>query len=187
MDQKNLIGIDEAGRGALAGPLFVAGCKLFKPLEGLGDSKKLSQKQRLELYGQIVLNSSFLILSFSHLQIDELGLSECLRRALKLIKRHFKQGEFLFDGNADYGVNGISTLIKADAQIPQVSAASILAKVSRDEVMSLLSKDFKEYNFAKNKAYASKEHILAIQKHGYSQLHRKSFKLKCFEKGLFDE
>ncbi len=174
----NLIGIDEAGRGALAGPMMMAACKLNKQLDGLCDSKKLSEKKREELYEIIIKNSNYLILAFSSEQIDALGLSTCLKKGLKLIKKHFKtENNFLYDGNTNLGINGIKTQIKADTNILQVSAASILAKVSKDRVMNFLAKDFPCYEFEKNKAYGTKAHKEFIAKFGICKLHRKSFKL----------
>ncbi|HEB8470242.1 TPA: ribonuclease HII [Campylobacter jejuni] len=174
----NLIGIDEAGRGALAGPMMMAACKLNKKLDGLCDSKKLSEKKREELYEIIIKNSNYLILAFSSEQIDTLGLSTCLKTGLKLIKKHFKaENNFLYDGNTNLGINGIKTQIKADTSILQVSAASILAKVSKDRVMNFLAKDFPCYEFEKNKAYGTKAHKEFIAKFGICKLHRKSFKL----------
>ncbi|EAI3979239.1 ribonuclease HII [Campylobacter jejuni] len=174
----NLIGIDEAGRGALAGPMMMAACKLNKKLDGLCDSKKLSEKKREELYEIIIKNSNYLILAFSSEQIDTLGLSTCLKTGLKLIKKHFKtENNFLYDGNTNLGINGIKTQIKADTSILQVSAASILAKVSKDRVMNFLAKDFPCYEFEKNKAYGTKAHKELIAKFGICKLHRKSFKL----------
>ncbi|EAH4982991.1 ribonuclease HII [Campylobacter jejuni] len=174
----NLIGIDEAGRGALAGPMMMAACKLNKKLDGLCDSKKLSEKKREELYEIIIKNSNYLILAFSSEQIDALGLSTCLKTGLKLIKKHFKaENNFLYDGNTNLGINGIKTQIKADTSILQVSAASILAKVSKDRVMNFLAKDFPCYEFEKNKAYGTKAHKEFIAKFGICKLHRKSFKL----------
>lgn len=174
----NLIGIDEAGRGALAGPMMMAACKLNKKLDGLCDSKKLSEKKREELYEIIIKNSNYLILAFSSEQIDALGLSTCLKTGLKLIKKHFKtENNFLYDGKTNLGINGIKTQIKADASILQVSAASILAKVSKDRVINFLAKDFPCYEFEKNKAYGTKAHKELIAKFGICKLHRKSFKL----------
>lgn len=184
-DLRCVVGIDEAGRGALAGPLFVAGCLLCEQIAGIKDSKELSAKKRAELFTLIKAHSKYLILSFSNAQIDEMGLSWCLKTALIIIKRHFAGFSFLYDGNTNFGVAGIQTLVKADNKVFQVGAASILAKVSRDLLMSALDESFGAYNFAKHKGYASKAHIDAIAKFGLSEIHRKSFKLKCFEKGLF--
>ena len=172
-----ICGIDEAGRGALAGPLSVAACVLNSEISGLNDSKKLTAKRREELFKEITKSSNFLIAYFSNSQIDELGLSECLRRALKLFKAHFESFEIIYDGNLDYGV-GITTMIKADGKVAQVSAASILAKVSRDRLMSGWDKFYPAYGFAGHKGYGTKSHLDAIAKFGYSDLHRKSFVIK---------
>lgn len=179
----SLVGIDEAGRGALAGPLCVCACVLNKDLKGLKDSKLLSPKARQELFELISINSSYLILFCSNSMIDELGLSVCFKRALSVIKRHFDSCEFLFDGNTNFGVSGIKTMIKADNKISEVSAASILAKVSRDKFMSSLND---KYEFKKHKGYASALHMELIKRYGFSSLHRKSFVLKSLEPSLFN-
>lgn len=184
-DLQRVVGIDEAGRGALAGPLLVAGCLLNAKIAGIKDSKELSAKKRAELFSLIKAHSNYLILGFSPMQIDEMGLSWCLKTALIIIKRHFAGFSFLYDGNTNFGVSDIQTLVKADSKVLQVGAASILAKVSRDMMMNALDKSFAAYGFAKHKGYASKAHIDTIAKFGLSEIHRKSFKLKCFEKGLF--
>ena len=165
-----ICGIDEAGRGALAGPLSVAACVLNSEISGLNDSKKLTAKRREELFKEIAKSSNFLIAYFSNAQIDELGLSECLRRALKLFKAHFEGFEIIYDG--------ITTMIKADSKVAGVSAASILAKVSRDRLMSGWDKFYPAYGFAGHKGYGTKSHLDAIAKFGYSDFHRKSFVIK---------
>ena len=181
-----ICGIDEAGRGALAGPLAVAACVLKREIAGLNDSKKLTEKRREQLFGQIVKNSEFLIAYFSNKEIDELGLSECLRRALRLFKSHFAGCELLYDGNTNYGT-GITTMIKADGKVAQVSAASILAKVSRDALMTAWDGVHTGYGYATHKGYGTKVHLNAVAKLGDSPLQRHSFRIKSFECGLFDE
>lgn len=172
-----LVGIDEAGRGALAGPMMMAACRLRCELPELEDSKKLSEKRREQFYELIIQSSDFLILAFSNEQIDNLGLSLCLKKGLEVIKLHFERSFLLYDGNTNFGVGGIKTLIKADSLVKEVSAASILAKVSRDRVMKELSKDFPHYEFEKHKAYGTKRHKELIAKFGACRIHRKSFKL----------
>ncbi|MCR2065399.1 ribonuclease HII [Campylobacter helveticus] len=172
-----LVGIDEAGRGALAGPLFLAACELYKPLELIDDSKKLSERIREKLYEEIISNSNYLILAFSNMQIDTLGLSKCLQKGLEIINSHFERKRKIFDGNTNYGVLGIENLIKADSLIAEVSAASILAKVSRDRVMKFLALKYPQYGFEIHKAYGTKNHRERIVKYGACELHRKSFKL----------
>jgi len=91
---------------------------------------------------------------------------------------------YLFDGNSSFGVENLQTMIKADAKVPEVSAASILAKVTRDRSMIEASKIYPEYEFEKHKGYITKRHIELIKKYGYCEIHRKSYKLKALE-GLF--
>lgn len=174
-----LCGIDEAGRGCLAGPLVVAGCVLNGDnIEGLNDSKVLSEKKRETLFELIVKNADFKIVEFSHEVIDKKGLSACLKEAITLIKKHFETCEILMDGNTNFGVFGVKTLVKADAKIPEVSAASILAKVSRDRFMLKMDKLYPKYQFAKHKGYGTSLHVELIKKYGNSPIQRLTFKLK---------
>jgi len=174
----SLCGIDEAGRGPLAGDLVMAGVILKNEIAGLMDSKVLSEKKREELYPKIIEHSLYHIISFSPQEIDEEGLSFCLGKGLESIQEHLKAEVYLFDGNQTFGVLGISTMIKADGKIPEVSAASILAKVTHDRAIIEASKIYKEYGFEKHKGYGTKAHIEAIKKHGFCKLHRRSFKIK---------
>ena len=174
----SLCGIDEAGRGPLAGDLVIAGVVLHHQLEGLMDSKKLTEKKRELLFDVIIKNASFHIVSFSPQQIDSDGLSVCLNRGLESIKENLEAEIYLFDGNQTFGVLGINTLVKADTKVAEVSAASILAKVTHDRAIIKASKEFPLYGFEKHKGYGTKAHILAIQKHGYCKIHRRSFKVK---------
>jgi len=180
-----ICGIDEAGRGALAGPMAVAACVLKCEIAGLNDSKKLTAKRREQLFKEIIKNSEFLIAYFSNKQIDELGLSECLRRALRLFKAHFAGCELLYDGNTNYGT-GVKTMVGADGKVAQVSAASILTKVSRDALMRAWDGAYGGYGFAAHKGYGTKAHLDAIAARGYCEIHRKSFALKARQNSLFD-
>ncbi len=180
-----LCGIDEAGRGPIAGDLVVAGCILNEPIEGLADSKQLSAKKREALYERIVATASYHIVRHSSKQIDELGLSTCLHNSLQEIKKTLKAHTYLFDGNSTFGVEGIKTMIKADAKVAEVSAASILAKVTRDRSMLEAAKLYPQYEFDKHKGYITKRHIELIQKHGYCDIHRKSYKVKALQPTLF--
>ncbi|MBE0495887.1 MAG: ribonuclease HII [Campylobacterales bacterium] len=173
-----LCGIDEAGRGCLAGPLVVAGCVLHEPIVGLADSKVLSPKRRDMLFNRIARSASFRIVWFSHAKVDALGLSTCLHRALHRIKTHFSEHEILMDGNCTFGVEGIQTLVKADATVPEVSAASILAKVARDRYMVRMHLRFPQYGFDAHKGYGSAYHVQQIQILGPSPLQRHTFKIK---------
>jgi len=180
MDKLNrpLCGIDEAGRGCIAGSLVIAGVVLTGAVEGLTDSKKLTQKRREALYEIIVDNALYHIVSFSAQQVDDLGISECLRRGLRSIQQHIPDVNYLFDGNSTFGIDNITTMVKADAKVAEVSAASILAKVTRDREIIALSKAYPVYGFEKHKGYGTKAHIEALQVHGRSPVHRKSFRVK---------
>ncbi len=181
-----MCGVDEAGRGCLAGDLVVAGCVLNNDIQGLMDSKKLSEKKREELYEQIIQKSKYEIVRFSSQDVDEKGISRCLKEALLQIKEKFCQYDILFDGNTNFGVDGIKTLIKADAKIPEVSAASILAKVTRDREMKKYDKLYPNYDFNSHKGYGTKLHVKMIEEFGLSPVHRKSFKIKSLTcKSLF--
>ena len=186
-----LCGIDEAGRGPLAGDLVMAGCVLYPdntshlPIEGLNDSKKLTPKKREELYKKIILSSDYHIVKFSASTIDEIGISKCINLGLLEIMQNIKASRYLFDGNSNFGVKNLETLIKADATIPEVSAASILAKVSHDRDMMQLDLLYPQYNFASHKGYGTALHVEMIKKYGYSDIHRRSYKIKALESTLF--
>lgn len=180
-----LCGIDEAGRGCLAGPLIVAGCVLKNNIEALQDSKALSAKKREFLFNQIIENSNYKIIQFEHDKIDTHGLSFCLKKAIITIKECFSDCEILMDGNTSFGVSNIKTMIKADAKIPEVSAASILAKVTRDRYMIKMNGLYPNYQFAKHKGYGSALHIELIRKYGNSPIQRNTFHIKALEKPTF--
>ena len=180
-----LCGIDEAGRGPIAGDLVMAGCILHSHVDGVDDSKKLSEKKRELLYQEIIKNATYHIVKFSPKQIDEQGISKCLADGLKQIMKNLPCESYLFDGNTSFGVKGLQTMIKADGKIPQVSAASILAKVTHDRDILIEAKKYPEYQFEKHKGYGTALHVEMIKKYGYSQIHRKSYKLKALEPTLF--
>lgn len=173
-----LCGIDEAGRGSLAGDLVMAGVILKEPIEGLMDSKILSAQKREALYEQIIEKSQYHIVSFSPKQIDEQGLSQCLGAGLESIQKHLNSEIYLFDGNQTFGILGITTMVKADGKIPEVSAASILAKVTHDRAIILAAQHYPMYGFEQHKGYGTKAHREAIKEHGFCKLHRRSFKVK---------
>ena len=187
-----ICGIDEAGRGPIAGPMVYAGV-IFKNeklqnekwYEILTDSKKLSAKKREELFGIIKENSFYHIVFKSNNEIDEKGLSQCIKESLIEIKEKLNADKYLFDGNSKFGVKEIEPIIKGDTKIKEISAASILAKVSRDNFMIEISKKYPKYNFAKHKGYITKEHIELIKKYGFCEIHRRSYKLKALQKTLF--
>ena len=178
---KNLCGIDEAGRGPLAGPLVVAGVILEKEILGLNDSKVLSEKKREKLFDEIKEKSKYHIVFKSAKEIDDFGISFCLKSSILEIMEQLQEfsNNFLMDGNTNFGIQNLQKEIKADAKYAQVSAASILAKVSRDRFMDEISPLYANYNFHKHKGYGTKSHIEAIRKFGRSDIHRFSFKLKA--------
>ena len=174
-----LCGIDEAGRGPLAGPLVMAGVILTVKVEGLMDSKKLSEKKRKILYPKIITASQYHIAIFTHTQIDEKGISKCLHDGLEQIKASLSKSNYLFDGNSTFGVGGIETMVKADAKVPEVSAASILAKVTRDRTMDNYALSYPEYGFEKHKGYGTPAHVEAMRRYGRCAIHRQSFRVKA--------
>ncbi len=176
-----LCGIDEAGRGPLAGPLVMAGVILGEPIEGLGDSKKLTAKKRDELFELIIANAVYHIAVIEADEIDRHGISPALSKGLREITTALDAQRYLFDGNCKFGVEGITTLVKADAIVAQVSAASILAKVTRDRMMDEYALLYPQYLFEKHKGYGTKAHTEAIRLHGYSPIHRRSYRLKGLE------
>ena len=180
---KNLCGIDEAGRGPLAGPLVVAGVILEKEILGLNDSKVLSEKKREKLFDEIKEKSKYHIVFKSAKEIDDFGISFCLKSSILEIMEKLQEfsNNFLMDGNTNFGIQNLQKEIKADAKYAQVSAASILAKVSRDRFMDEISPLYANYNFHKHKGYGTKAHIEAIREFGRSDIHRFSFKLKALE------
>ena len=177
----NLCGIDEAGRGPIAGPMCVAGVLLKKNIEGLNDSKVLSEKKREALFDIIKENSFYHIVFTDAITIDEKGLSACIKNSIMEIMENVQAKNYLMDGNTAFGVSNLTFKIKADATVPEVSAASILAKVSRDRYMCEIASHYPNYNFEKHKGYGTKAHVEAIKKHGYCDIHRRSFKLKALE------
>lgn len=176
---QKLCGIDEAGRGPLAGDLVMAGCILNAAVKGLNDSKKLSEKKREALYEKIIPNAAYHIVSFSPQLIDEKGLSYCLKSGLEEIMNVLNAAEYLYDGNSAYGVENLSTMIKADGKVAEVSAASILAKVTHDRSLLMQAQNYPQYQFEKHKGYGTKLHIQMIKKYGYCPLHRMSYKVKA--------
>jgi len=175
---KGLCGIDEAGRGPWAGPMTIAGVKLHKNIKELDDSKKLSEKKREFLYDIIIKNSSYHIVSIDNHTIDKLGLSKCLKNAIEEIMNNIDATAYLMDGNTSFGIKNLEHKIKADASVKEVSAASILAKVTRDRYMVKIAKDYPNYSFEKHKGYGTKVHKIAILEYGFCPIHRISYNIK---------
>ncbi len=173
-----LCGIDEAGRGALAGPLVVAGVILREPIDGLDDSKKLTETKREKLFEMIIRNSRYEIVFTDNGTIDDIGLSQAISRSIEQILEVLQPQIAIMDGNTNYGILGVQAVVKADSKVAEVSAASILAKVSRDRHMVEMDRKFPQYGFANHKGYGTKAHIEAIRKYGRCVLHRVSFLVK---------
>lgn len=176
-----LCGIDEAGRGPLAGPLVVAGAIIKKPIEGLNDSKKLTEKKRETLFDLIKENCIYHIVFTDNKTLDEIGISKALKNSITEIMQKLKADNYLMDGNTSFGIINLEHMIKADGKVEAVSAASILAKVSRDRYMYEIAHKYPNYDFDKHKGYGTKAHVEAIKNYGYSDLHRMSFKIKSLE------
>ena len=174
-------GVDEAGRGPLAGPVFAAAVILPQNLmiDGLNDSKKLSEKKREILYDKIKnLALTYAVAFATEHEIDEINILNATFLAMKraVAKLNLKPDIVLVDGNKRPELE-ISTLtiVKGDSLSASIAAASILAKVERDRLMKNLSKKYPEYNFEKHKGYGTKMHIDLIKKYGPCEIHRKSF------------
>ena len=180
-----LRGIDEVGRGPIAGDLVMAGVILKKDIPLLNDSKKLTEKKREQLFDEIVNNSIYHIVKFSPKDIDNYGISKCLKDGLEEILKTIKADKYIFDGNTTFGVKNLEHLVKADSKIKEVSAASILAKVTHDRDILKGAKKYPKYHFEKHKGYGTKLHIEMIKKYGYCDIHRRSYKIKALEATLF--
>lgn len=174
-------GMDEAGRGPLAGAVFAAAVILPHGLviDGLNDSKKLTEKKREKLFDIITENAvSYGIATASAEEIDEINILNAsmlaMRRAADMLDPKPDAG--IIDGNTSRGFTFYTeTLIKGDSLSPSVAAASILAKVSRDRYMAELAEKYPEYNFAGHKGYPTKEHMDLVRKLGPCPEHRKTF------------
>ncbi|MBC7707987.1 ribonuclease HII [Polaromonas sp.] len=175
------VGIDEVGRGCWAGPLVAGAVVLGQPIAGLADSKTLSKQRREALAIQIETEALAFGLGWvAPAFIDMYGLTLSVQRAMQqaLAAINVPYEQIIIDGNYNYLPNEplAQTLIKADASVPAVSAASILAKVARDNFMVLAAKGFPEYGFERHVGYGTAQHLAALQQHGVSDIHRKSFK-----------
>ena len=180
-------GVDEAGRGPLAGPVFAAAVILPDGLEdiGLNDSKKLTEKKRDALFDIIKEKAiSYSIASASEKEIDEINILNATFLAMKRAVEglSIKPDIALIDGNRtpNTGVKE-ETIVKGDAKSISIAAASILAKVSRDRYMLELDRQYPEYQFAKHKGYPTALHYEMIKKYGVSPVHRVTF-LKTLDK-----
>lgn len=178
--QKIIAGVDEAGRGPLAGPVVAAAVILPKDhtIEGLIDSKKLSAKKREKLYNEIIKVSDYGIGIISHRTIDKINILQATFKAMRsaILNLDQKPDKTLIDGYGfpDQNIKN-EGIIGGDNLIKSISAASIIAKVTRDRIMMNIDKIFPEYGFAQHKGYGTKMHMETLNVHKASPVHRKSF------------
>ena len=178
---RKIAGVDEVGRGSLVGPVYAAAVIFKKNIDKskIKDSKKLSKEKRNILEKYIKKNSIWSIGSASLREIERLNILNAsllaMKRSIKKLK--LKPSITLIDGNKLPELDGykVKYVIKGDQKISEISAASIIAKVARDRLITKLSKKFKKYGWSKNAGYGTKDHIDAIKKYGITKLHRKTF------------
>jgi len=174
-----IVGVDEAGRGPLAGPVTVAAVVLRKSIEGLNDSKKLSEKRRFELESQIIQNA--LAYSIVHISVEKIEEINILQASLLGMQNAVNQlkclyDEVLVDGNkCPEFTKPARAIIGGDGKIAEISAASILAKNARDRLMLTLHEQYPQYGFNKHKGYGTKHHLQQLQQYGPCIHHRKSY------------
>lgn len=181
-------GVDEAGRGPLAGPVYAAAVVLAKGyvVDGVNDSKKLSEKKRNELFDKIVNECvCYSIGTASVKEIDEINILQATILAMKraVDGLSVKPDIALIDGNKKPGLDIAELdIVKGDGKSANIAAASIIAKVSRDRYMLELAKKYPQYQFEKHKGYGTKLHYQMLDEYGISDIHRKSFLKKYLEK-----
>ena len=181
-----ICGVDEAGRGPLAGPVCAAAVILPPHLEipGLDDSKKLSDKRRRELFPIIKEQAiAYGIGLASHEEIDEINILQATFLAMTraLAQLEGKADFALIDGNreTDFGIP-VQTVVKGDSRSANIAAASVLAKVTRDDIMEAMAEEYPQYGFEIHKGYGTKAHYAALTAHGPSPIHRMSFLKKFY-------
>ena len=184
-----ICGVDEAGRGPLAGPVYAAAVILPRGLviEGLNDSKKLTEKKRAELFDVITAKAvAYGIASADEKEIDEINILQAtflaMRRAIAALP--VRPDLALIDGNrdSDFGVPS-ETVVRGDSLSANIAAASILAKVTRDRVMERFAEEYPQYGFEIHKGYGTKRHYEALREFGPCPIHRQSFLKKFYENG----
>ena len=179
---KNICGIDEAGRGPLAGPVVVAGVIMPEDsmIEGVNDSKKVSEKKREKLYDKILEEAiSYSVAVIGQDVIDDINILNATKMGLTKVveEQEVKPDLIIVDALNHIDTRGIpyDSIIKGDAKCYSISAASIIAKVTRDRIMRQWDEIYPQYGFSKHKGYGTKMHIEAIKEYGLCPIHRKSF------------
>ncbi len=180
-DKRLIAGVDEVGRGPLAGPVVAAAVILDpnNPIDGLADSKKLTKKQREKLYDEI--KSKALAWSIARAEVREIDELNILQASLVAMSRavaalSIPPEHVLVDGNKLPEMNcSAEAIIKGDEKIPAISAASIIAKVARDREMDSMDIEYPGYGFSKHSGYPTKIHLQALQELGVTPIHRRSF------------
>lgn len=181
-------GIDEAGRGPLAGDVFAAAVIFDEGvyIEGLNDSKKLTEKKREALFDEIISKArAYCVASASVEEIERLNILQADFLAMERAYRGLASnaGIVLVDGNQLPALDAqMRYVVKGDAKSASIAAASILAKVSRDRYMKRMAEKYPQYSFEKHKGYGTKAHYAAVDEFGLCEIHRKSFFKKYFEK-----
>ena len=174
-----IAGVDEVGRGCLAGPVTAAAVILNKSISGLTDSKKISSSKRESLAKTIKEQSIFSFASISNDKIDEINIHQATLLAMQeaIMNLTITPDLVYVDGKftPDIEVN-CKAVIGGDKLISEISAASIIAKVHRDDFMKKLDKQYPMYDFANNKGYGTAHHLSVLKESGYTSWHRKSFK-----------
>ena len=179
--KKIVAGVDEVGRGSLIGPVYAAAVILNKSINRkiLKDSKSLTQEKRKSLSDYIKKNSIWAIGKASAEEIEKINILQAsllaMKRAIKNLKK--KPSHVLIDGDKIPDLNNynLKAIVKGDQKIPSISAASIVAKVSRDQFIITLSSKNKDYHWDQNFGYGTKQHLKAIKKFGITKHHRKNF------------
>ena len=178
---KMILGIDEAGRGPLAGPLVIAGVVLPIGFENseIDDSKKITDKKRRELFNLIMDNALAVEINVVDVEtIDKLNILKATKEGMEHIVRVVGENcdaVFVDAVKLDDMGKPVVSLIKGDALSQSIAAASIIAKVTRDDIMLELDKEYPMYDFKKNKGYGTKAHLLALEKYGVTKHHRMSY------------
>jgi len=176
---RHIAGVDEAGRGPLAGPIVAAAVILGEPVPGVDDSKRLSERRREELYDVLCSGPHAIgVEIIESVTIDSEGIQTANYMAMAGALGHLEPAaDFaLVDG---FTIQGCMTpqlrIVKGDRRSQSIAAASIVAKVTRDRIMRVLDVEFPDYGFARHKGYGTREHLLAIERHGPCRIHRRSF------------